>query len=394
MLVMNTGMLVYQKIRLQTAVDLGAYAGASVQASYLGNETSGAESIQYINNKIIERYGRLLEKLKFGTVAMWPQGFPDPFSCAAACLAASLANGQKTVSEYKKAASDIEEYRKQILRILVQLPKAAREAAEATIGANIQDLNIEQEGFAALNETTTNDVQKVVQAANSFAGSLNRPKNAVLSFESEKGLYLANVVAPVPHAFAFFGPMCYRLNPEPQYPDWFCSVNGQGYHGPTGYQAAALAFGKIFSPIMNGNIGQIGKIYGNSLDTKAIRLQYILNPHRPDPSFTVAAEWYPKNGSFANLENSLGATGSLFPKQTRLVAVATAEPYGGSLVNPSLNVFGTRLQSIRKVLLDPRLKANEQDYPNLFKYFETLGPLDNSGRPVESAEEVIQRFLH
>lgn len=395
MLVLNTGMLVYQKIRLQTAADLAAYAGASVQASYLGNETSGDQSIASINNKILERYGKLLNKLRFGTVAAWPQGFPDPFSCAAACTVASLANAQKTVNEYKAAASDIEQYRTQIVRILSQMPKAARQAAEATIGANIQDLMIDQNGFAALQEDTTNDVAKVVKAATSTSSSLSQPKNAVLSFESEKGLYLANVVAPVPHAFAFFGPACFNLYAgQVHHPYWFCSVNGAGYHGPTGYQAAALAFGKVFSPKMNGNIGQVGKIFGNSMKTKAIRLQYILNPNRPDPSFTVAAEWYPKNGSFANLENSLGAAGSLFPKQTRLVAVASAEPFGGSLVNANLNVFGTRLQSIRKILLDPRLRANQEDFPNLYKYFETLGALDQSGRPTESGEEVIRKFLH
>lgn len=395
MLVMNTGMLVYQKIRLQTSVDLAAYAGASVQASYLGNEASGQESIQYINNKILERYGNLLKKLKFGSVVAWPQGFPDPFTCAAACTAASLANAQKTVGEYRKAAADIEQYRNQILKILSQLPKATREAAEATMAANIQDLSISRSGgLAALQDDVTNDVSKVVQAASSVSSSMGSSKNAVLSFQSEKGLYLANVVAPVPHQFAFFGPMCFRLAPEPDYPDWFCSVNGQGYHGPTGYQAAALAFGKAFSPVMNGNIGQVGKIYNNNLKTGAIRLQYILNPHRPDPSFTVAAEWYPKNGSFANLENSLGASGSLFPKQTRLVAVATAEPFGGNLLRSDLNVFGTRLQSVRKVLLDPRLRANQSDYPNLYKYFETLSSLDESGRPTESGEEVLRKFLH
>jgi hypothetical protein len=308
---------------------------------------------------------------------------------------ASIANGKKTVNEYKQAAADIEVYRKQILRILAQLPKASRQAAEATLGANIQDLKIETEGLAALGGDTTDDISKVVQSANGGGDVLGKKKNAVLSFESEKGLYLANIVAPVPHAFAYFGPMCYNLYAgEVHSAYWFCSVNGQGYHGPTGYQAAALAFGKVFLSQMNGNIGQVGKIFQNSLDTSAIRLQYILNPHRPDPSFTVAAEWYPPNGSFANLENSLGASGNLFPKQTRLVAVASAEPFGGNLINPSLNIFGVRLQSIRKVLLDPRLRANQADYPNLFKYFETLGPLDDSGRPTASGEEVIQKFLH
>src|SRR5688572_18352393 len=86
MMIANTGLLVYQKIRLQTAVDLAAYSAASVQASYLGNGSSGEESIRAINKKIIERYGELVDKdLRFGSRVPMPMGFPDPYSCALAC---------------------------------------------------------------------------------------------------------------------------------------------------------------------------------------------------------------------------------------------------------------------------------------------------------------------
>lgn len=398
MLVVNTGMLVYQKIRLQSAVDVAAYAGASVQASYLGNSSSGEQSINRINNQILKRYGKLLKDLQFGSRIAWPQGIPNFAACAAVCAAASLANGQYTERLYKQAAADIEDYRNQIIAILKQMPVAARKAAEETIKQNIPDLEVKDDFVSSLSGETTNDVNKVVESSKEAATSiegLDKKKNAILSFSSAKGMYLANVVAPVPHAFAYYGPMCFNLYAGQEVnPYYYCAVNGQGAPGGSnGYQAAALAFAKVYAPAQfSGNIGNIKKISDRS--AKGIRLQFIQNPHKPEPFVVVSAEWYPKNGSAMNLENSLGVSGSLFPKQTRLVAVAAAEPFGGALGVANANIFGTRLQSIRKLLLNPKMKLVKDDFQMLDKYMETLAPLDDQGRPTEQAEDVIRRFLH
>src|SRR4051812_24239692 len=96
LMIINTGMLVYQKMRLQSSVDLAAYAGASVQASYMGNQGnadrqvngSGEDSIQGLNNKILKRYGKLLKDLQFGTIAAAPGfGGMGLAANAAACVA-------------------------------------------------------------------------------------------------------------------------------------------------------------------------------------------------------------------------------------------------------------------------------------------------------------------
>ena len=398
MLVVNTGMLIYQKIRLQTAVDLAAYAGASVQASYLGNKSSGEQSIKAINLKIFKRYIDLLNEEKFGSVAPWPFGFPDPGSCAAACMAASLANGQHAADLYKKAAADMEQYRQEITAILNQLPKVTQAVAEETLKLNIPDLAVDGGGLDA---NTSNSASEVIRAAQDSTGNaLSKKKNAVLSFSSDKGMYLANVVAAVPHTFAYFGPMCFdKYQNMSMAPEFYCAVNGSGAPGgPEGFNSAAQAFANAltekFNPMGGGNIGNINKI--SDPNTRAIRLQFIQNPHRPDPFFMVAAEWYPENGAFLNIENSLGAQGSLFPKQTRLVAVAAAEPFGGDLVRTKSDItFGVRLQAIRKVLLDPRIAAVKSDYPNLFDYMTSLSPKDNDGKPIDkTAEDTIKRFLH
>ncbi|MGA0164540.1 MAG: pilus assembly protein TadG-related protein, partial [Bdellovibrionota bacterium] len=60
MLAANTGRLVYHKMKLQSSVDLAAYAGASVQAAYLGSESP--DSIKQINAKIMDHYIDLLAK--------------------------------------------------------------------------------------------------------------------------------------------------------------------------------------------------------------------------------------------------------------------------------------------------------------------------------------------
>jgi hypothetical protein len=136
----------------------------------------------------------------------------------------------------------------------------------------------------------------------------------------------------------------------------------------------------------------IDKISDSSAN--AIRLHFLQNPNKPDPFFISALEWNPENGSFMNMENSLGATGSLFPKQTRLVAVSAAEPFGGTLVGSSFGTFGVRLQAIRKVLLDPRVAPVKNDFSGLYDYMQALGPVDAQGRQTGKAEDVIRKFLH
>lgn len=397
MMVANTGLLIYQKIKLQTAVDLAAYSGASVQAAYLGNDQSGPDSIRGINQQIVARYGQLLNDLQFGTVAPWPVGFPDPGTCIAACMAANLANGAHAASIYKSAAQDLEQYRARVAAILSQLPEVTRKSVEETIKLNIPDLSLEGSGgLGALTAGTTNEATEVVGSnAQTSKNPDQKRKNAILSFSTQKGMYLANVVAAVPHTFAYFGPVCFDANIGSTPPSFYCQVNGAGVPGGAkGFQAASLAFARVFAPaVVAGNIGNITSI-GDS-NANAIRLHFVPNTHKPDPWVTVAAEWYPPNGTFLNLENGLGAGGSLFPKSTRLVAVANAEPFGGNLASLSVEgQFGARLQSIRKNLLDPRVVQSKEDYPNLFDYFGSLSPRDEDGNVVEGPIEVIRRFLH
>jgi hypothetical protein len=398
MMVGNTGLLVYQKMRLQSAVDLAAYAGASVKAAYLGNDRSGEDSIHAINMKILERYGELLNELQFGYVAPWPVAMPNAVSCLAACQAGNLANGAHAANLYKKAAEDIEVYRQRVANILSQLPEASRKAAEETLRLNIPELAVSGGGILeSIGGNTTNQVSAVL-AANKTQGSdglgSGQKKNAMLSFTSEKGMYLANVVAPVPHSFVYYGPACFNATYlQEAAPAWFCMVNGAGMHGPNGFNAAALAFARAKAPaIASGNVGNLSSIADQSAN--AIRLMFIPNPHRPEPSITVAAEWYPAQARYATFENTLGANGSLFPEPSKLVAVATAEPFGGNLASSQPTTFGVRLQSIRKVLLDPRMLLVQDDYPSMYEYFESLAPVDSSGRAVESSVEVIRRFRH
>ncbi len=158
--------------------------------------------------------------------------------------------------------------------------------------------------------------------------------------------------------------------------------------------AASIAFGRAVAlPEFSGNIGHIPSIADSSAN--AIRLLFVPNVNKPDPFAVVAAEWNPQNGTFMNMENSLGAKGSLFPKATRLVAIAAAQPFGGNLASlEAENQFGVKLQSIRRSLLDPRLTLVRDDYPHLFEYFSTLGPRDEDGELLETAHDTIRRFLH
>ncbi len=158
--------------------------------------------------------------------------------------------------------------------------------------------------------------------------------------------------------------------------------------------AASVAFARAIAlPEFSGNIGHIPSIADSG--AHALRLQFVPNVHKPSPFAVVSAEWNPENGTFMNMENSLGAKGSLFPKATRLVAVAAAEPFGGNLASlDSENQFGVKLQSIRRTLLDPRMTLVRDDYPDLYEYFSTLGPRDEKGELMETAHETIRRFLH
>lgn len=408
MVIGNTGLIIYQKIRLQSAVDLAAYAGASVQASYLGNQSSGADSIQNLNFEVFKRYQNLIKDLQKVKATAWPNmiGIPGPAglaACVAMCNAANYATSKQVEMIYKSAAKDMEGLRNRMVKILEELPKASREAAEATLRLNIPELAVSgSDAASSYFGDTTNDVNQVVSAGKN-SSPLSKKKNAVLGFSSEKGLYLASVVAPVPHTFVYFGLVgagCFpwlqsdaSANYQPNY--WYCAVNGTGYPGgQKGYNGAALAYARSFVPdsAYSGNVGTIATISDSK--RAAIRLQFIQNHNRPDPFFVSAAEWYPKDGMFMNLENSMGKYGNLFPKQTRLVAVSAAEPFGGSLALNDGRPYGTRLQSIRKLLLDPRMLPVRSDFPGLFEYMESLAPVDNTGRPSEKADDVIRRFLH
>jgi len=401
MVILNTGVLVYQKIRLQSSVDLAAYAAASVQASYLGNDASGEASIRGINARIMERYGRMLNDLQFGNVAVWPVLIPEYITCMALCQAANLMNGARAKSIYDSAVSDIEQLRAEAQAILEKLPEAARKAAEETLKLNIPDLSIQSTGLEALMSGTTNEAQDLIQEAQRVDSDEDNPqqkKNAVLTFTSDKGMYLANVVAAVPHSFAYFGPACgdlYFGKPDipGMTPRYYCTVNGAGFPGGVfGVSLAMAALARSYVRESSGNIGNLSSI--NDSDAAAIRLFFVQNPHKPDPFAVVAAEWYPKNGTFMNLENSLGATGSIFPKSTKLMAIAAAEPFGGDLTTQGLSQFGVRLQSIRKLLLDPRMSEVKDDYPHLYEYFGSVGPRGPDGQPLESSRETIKRFLH
>lgn len=396
MMLLNTSVIIYQKIRLQMAVDLASYAGASVQASYLGNDASGEESIRALNQKILSRYGKLLNDLQFGSVVPWPMMIPVAAACTAACQAANVANGAHATKLYKDAVADIEELQNQIRFILEKLPEASRAAAEATLRANIPDLTIDQGG---LSMTVTRDAEEVIRSQQvGFKGATSSKKNAVLSFSSSKGLYLTNAVGAVPHTFAYFGPVCfpqYNKDVPSNWTNWYCAVNGAGAPGGVeGHLAASIAFSQVYIPEASGNVGQIERI--SKPNANAIKLHYLQDPHKPDPFFIAGAEWYPENGSFVNLENSFGAKGSVFPEETRLVAMSAAEPFGANLATSRANIaFGTRLQSIRKVLLDPKMKPEvREDFGPLFKYMESLGPRDANGQTTESADDVIRRFLH
>lgn len=396
MMVANTGLLIYQKIQLQTAVDLAAYAGASVQASYLGNDQSGEDSIRAINQKIMSRYGRLLNELQFGSVVPPPVAIPDFAACVALCAAANLANGSHAKSIYQKASRDLDEYREKIAAILMGLPQATREAVEQTIALNLKELSLEDKGFGG---ETIREAEDVISAAKGqkTLNSNKKKKNAVLTFETSKGMYLTNVVGSVPHVFTYFGPACFDANMDIRGapPAFYCAVNGQGAPGTqAGLGAAMLAYARAFAPAkVSGNIGNLSSIADSG--SNAIRLHFIQNPRRPDPWVTVAAEWYPATGRMWNFENSMGAKGTIFPTQSRLVAVASAEPYGGNLADLGGEVqFGTRLQSVRKVLLDTRMNYVKDDYPNLFEYFGSLSPIDKNGNAIESPYQVIRRFLH
>lgn len=397
MLIMNTGRVIYQKIRLQSAVDLAAYAGASVQASYLGNGSSAEDSIRSINQKIKDRYSQLLEEAQSVSVAPPVVSMPSMGLCMTACAAANAVNAENMVRVYREAVADIAIYHEQVRQILREMPRATQEAVEETMRLNIAALDVS--GSASFSN------QSAIEATNNVGdllgqnGALNERKNAVLTFTSNKGAYLSNVVASVPHAFTFFGPMCFNQCTDPSSCglQFYCAVNGRGAQGgPVGLADAMAAYGQgLAGGEYSGNLGRVGPIA--EARANAIRLHFIEDAFKPQNHVTVAAEWYPETGNSANLENlqNLGQEkGALFPRRTRLVAISTAEPFGAALASNFGYPFGTRLTGIRKKLLDPRMASVRGDYGELFEYMQSVGPLDSNGQPLESPEQVIQRFLH
>ena len=389
MLIINSGVMIWQKMRLQTAVDLGSYAAASVSSAYLGNYTSGDQSIQGKNNKIREKYFDLLEDInKRPNRVPYPFMWPDPVSCSAACNAMNVLVAGNALKIYDRAKEDIMREHAEVRRILQQLPKAMQKAAEATVKLNVPELSIDANALGALGETTNNAGELVDGPP---LGELQKRKNAVLTFSSSKGMYLANVVGAVPHRIMYFGPICADVRDKRWPLPYYCPVNGSGAAGgwPGFAQSlAAYALGREGT----GNIGKISKLA--DLNANAIPIHFVENPNYPKPFAVVAAEWFPQGGTFMNMENSLGAKGSLFPKRTRLAAVSIAEPFGGSLSQQQYMPFGVRLAGIRKTLLDPRMSSVKGDYGDLWKYMKFLGPKDSSGGQAETTEEVIKRFMH
>lgn len=395
MLVMYTGLMVFQKVRLQSATDLAAYAGASVQASYLGNSSSGEDGIKAINNKIQRRYQDLLDDMDFGTVVPWAPGltwgFPDPVSCTLACGAATMANAQYAIDLYEEAVADIAQDHQRIRAILAQMPEATQKAVERTMALNIPELNVNGGGGSALASAfsqTTNSIDEVTASGPNQTIFENK-KNAVLTLQSQQGLYLAVITAGVPHSYTRFDGPCFNAHPPTYVPNYYCNVNGSGAGGgPAGFAAASVAATRgAFGGPASGNVGRIERIV--EPDSNAIRLGVVEDVFRPRPHVVVATEWYPENGSRPSFENSLGAAGTLLPTRTRLVAVAAAEPFGSALATNYQIPFGTRLTGIRKALLDPRLQLVRSDYNDTFRYMEFLG----QGEGV-TAEDVIRRFLH
>lgn len=390
LVIINTGTLIYQKMRLQAAVDLAAYSAASVQASYLGNDESGEDSISAINGKILQRWTKLLEDLKSGYPGVMISGMPSYPACMAACMASSTANASRVVSLYQEAAADIEELHEEARQMIAALPEASQKAAEETLKQNISDLALSDGALSA--DSTTNELSALLEASN--ASSQEEFQNAILSFGSKKGMYLTNVVGAVPHVFPYFGPFCFDalMGTGSPFQAFYCQMNGAGAPGgPNGQAAAMAAYGRSFAPEGNGNIGMIESI-GNP-NANAIKLNFLENPNNPDPFVVVAAEWYPRSSTAVNMENIIAGAGDLFADRTRLVAVAAAEPFGGNLAQSQIN-YGTRLQSIRKLLMDPRVLPVKEDYQDVFDYMGYLSPVDSDGDALETPEQVIRRFLH
>ncbi|MGA0164379.1 MAG: hypothetical protein ACO3LE_09100, partial [Bdellovibrionota bacterium] len=204
--------------------------------------------------------------------------------------------------------------------------------------------------------------------------------------------YLANVVSSVPHMVPYLNPLCVNATAgQNQKPQYYCPVNNSpAIEGDTNGPFSALSALQLF-------IGASIKSGGQQLrmialdDDSALRLHFIENPHRPQAFVTVAAEYYPSE-SFMNLDNSSG--GSVFNRRPRLAAVSAAEPFGTLLAANDSLPFGVRISGLRKLLLDPRMQSVKDDYQGLFDYFKFIGPKDDRGESIESAEETIKRFLH
>lgn len=396
MLAANTGRLVYHKMKLQSSVDLAAYSGAAVQASYLGSDSEN--SIKRINAKIQQRYVKLLDDIKALTypvaVLVATNGmtgyYRDPVSCAIQCQEANTASLFQVLLLYEKASRDIQKEHQKVRRILQQLPEKIRGAVEETMRLNMPQFDLSGKLLGSSVSPATRELSEIMQPS---AITQEQLKNAILTFSSEQGAYLANVVSSVPHTVPFLGPFCINetdgLNMAPQF---YCPVNGIALP-PGTLGGASLAFSNLMTFIGSQGAApggtSIDKISGR--DDSALRLHFIENPHRPQAFVTVAAEYYPSE-SFMNLDNSSG--GSVFNRRPRLAAVSAAEPFGTLLAANDSLPFGVRISGLRKLLLDPRMQSVKEDYQGLFDYFKFIGPKDDRGESIESAEETIKRFLH
>ncbi|MGA0164672.1 MAG: TadE/TadG family type IV pilus assembly protein, partial [Bdellovibrionota bacterium] len=208
MLAANTGRLVYHKMRLQSSVDLAAYSGAAVQASYLGSDSEN--SIKRINAKIQGHYRKLLEEIQALTYPVAQSvtsqgfiGFGDPYTCSVACLSANSASLNDVLEYYRKASRDIQREHQKVRRILQQLPEKIRGAVEETMKINMPQFDLSGKLLGSTDSPATRELSEIMQPS---ALTQEELKNAILTFSSEQGAYLANVVSSVPHMVPYLNP--------------------------------------------------------------------------------------------------------------------------------------------------------------------------------------------
>lgn len=409
-LIVNTAVHVYYKIRLQTAADLGAYAGAAVIANALNPldpELRGQpeKSIYGLNQKIMEEYNQLLMMLDehrdfYGEVTE-TYGLITGLSraeCSNRCNAANEYNGKVIMERYRASVDKIREYRSQIVAIAREVNGYARQVSEQTVKAS----------FGGMKNPTTNP------------GSANsNSADAILSFfitnggdqqgSDDLGLFLASEVSRVPFAHVIYGNAlggsqqactCAPCNqlwppiwgvPEEMATDagslWHCRVNGIAM--PNNLWAAHFAW-LAATQYKRGNIGTIPLLSASVGNTNwSIPLRIGLNTTEPDPFFMTALEWQPPK---------LPLDG-LFGVNVKHYAVAAAQPFGGDVVND--NPYGVRLAAIRQVLLsedDPAGRTwpipsdqagtpdGSYDFNGVYGYLKKFADGD--------AEGAVRKFLH